>query len=67
MLPSDILFPLFDKALPHKVKVNDSHYGYYDPLINWVDKNCEGMVTHVNINFWFEDSREALMFRMTWG
>lgn len=67
MLPADILFPLFDKALPNKVKANDSHYGYYDPLLNWIDKNCKGMVTHVNIHFWFEDEKEALMFKMTWG
>lgn len=67
LLPADVLFPLFDKALPNKVRADDSHYGKYEPLTKWISKNCKGMVTHVNIHFWFEDEREALMFKMTWG
>jgi len=67
MLPADVLFPLFDKALPNKVKAHDSHYGKYEPLTKWIGKNCNGMVTHVCLQFWFEDEREALMFKMMWG
>lgn len=67
MIPRDKLFPLFDLALPHKVMANEANYGYYEPLWKWVDQNCKGLVTHVNIQFWFQDKEEALRFKLTWG
>lgn len=67
IIPSDKLFPLFDLALPHKVKANEANYGYYEPLWKWIDQNCKGLVTHVNIQFWFQYKDEALKFKLTWG
>jgi hypothetical protein len=39
----------------------------YIALIQWANKNCRGRYSRTLQAFWFEDPKDAFVFRLTWG
>lgn len=40
---------------------------HYISLIQWANKNCKGRYSRSLLAFWFEDPKDAFVFRLTWG
>jgi hypothetical protein len=59
-------------ALPSELNLHINEYrknliGTYIQRVQWANENCKGRYSRSLNAFWFEDSKDAFVFRLTWG